>query len=154
MKEVVQIMAAFMGSFAYAILFNIRGKKMLWASVGGMITWSIYILVGLGTLNEYYKYFLASLFLGAYSQVVARTTKTPATVYLTIGSIPLVPGRALFMTMESLFAKNLHAAFTYGSTVVNIAIAITGGMVLEIVFTNLYDFYKKSKNKVSLSKRL
>ena len=43
--EVVQIMAGFVGSLGFAILFNIRGKRLAAAAVGGLFSWLLYVLL-------------------------------------------------------------------------------------------------------------
>ena len=36
-KELIQILAGFVGSFGFACLFNIRGRRLLVASLGGLL---------------------------------------------------------------------------------------------------------------------
>lgn len=145
--DLKEIISAFIGSLGFAFLFNIRDKDLFWASFGGMLDWSVYTIAKNFTNNEYYNYFFAALFLGMYAQIIARKNLSPATMYLTVGFIPLIPGKALFMIMESLFKNNWISALTYALNAINIAIAIAGGIILEIVFTNIYNLYKNKKGE-------
>lgn len=142
MDKIIQILAAGVGSFGFALLFNIRGKDLFWASLAGLLDWAVYILTFIYTKNEYQSYFIAALFLGLYSQIVARRNKAPATIYHAVGFIPLIPGKSLFLTMENSFMLEWDQVLRYGANSINIAIAISGGIALEIIFTKIYDFNK------------
>ena len=41
MKEFIQLMAALLGSLGFAALFNIRGKKLIFATIGGFLSWQL-----------------------------------------------------------------------------------------------------------------
>lgn len=142
MDKIIQIIAAGIGSLGFALLFNIKGKDLFWASLAGFLDWAVYILAFIYTKDEYQSYFFASLFLGLYSQIISRRNKAPATIYHAVGFIPLIPGRSLFLTMENLFTTDWENVLKYGANSVNIAIAISGGIALEIIFTRIYDFYR------------
>ena len=43
MKEFIQLMAALLGSLGFAALFNIRGKKLIFATIGGFLSWATYL---------------------------------------------------------------------------------------------------------------
>lgn len=145
MDKMIQILAAGIGSFGFALLFNIRGKDLFWASLAGLLDWAVYIITFVSTKNEYQSYFVAALFLGLYSQIVARRNKAPATIYHAVGFIPLIPGRSLFLTMENSFMLDWNQVLKYGANSINIAIAISGGIALEIIFTKIYDFYYRRR---------
>ena len=49
--------------------------------------------------------------------------------------------------MEYLFITDWENVLKYGANSVNIAIAISGGIALEIIFTRMYDFYKVRRKK-------
>ena len=36
MNEFIQLMAALFGSLGFAMIFNIHGKKLIWAAFGGL----------------------------------------------------------------------------------------------------------------------
>ena len=41
----IQLAAAFFGSLGFSIMFRVRGKLLLPASLGGLFTWSIYLFL-------------------------------------------------------------------------------------------------------------
>lgn len=147
----MQIVTAFFGSLGFAILFNIRGSKLFWASLGGGIDWCVYLLAGLYITGEGKQYFLAALVLGIYSEVMARVKKVPTTMFLVVGFIPLIPGASLYNTMHYGIAKNWELFFSYGIKTATIAVAISTGIVLSMILfisiRNIYSVIHKNINR-------
>ena len=46
---VIQLVTAFAGSLGFALLFHVRREKLLLASLGGLLAWGVYLLMGLAT---------------------------------------------------------------------------------------------------------
>ena len=96
----IQIILAFFGSLSFALLYNIRGRKLWYAALGGLLAWSVYLLLGLWLEDNVIRYFIAASLVTVYAEVLARATKTPTTTYLIAAIIPLVPGSDLYYTMS------------------------------------------------------
>ena len=45
------------------MLFNIRGKKLLVSSFGGMLAWAVYLMLGCFIVSDIWRFFLTSMFL-------------------------------------------------------------------------------------------
>ena len=43
--EFLQIIAGGIGSLGFACLFNIRGKRLIMATVGGVLSWFLFIIL-------------------------------------------------------------------------------------------------------------
>lgn len=97
------VMAA---AFSYAVIFHIRGKKLLIATIGGTLSWIVYLLFTGIYINDIPQYFIAAVVVSIYSEIMARITKTPVTVYLVIVILPLVPGGMLYYTMDAFISGN------------------------------------------------
>lgn len=130
MSHAFQIILAFMGSLGFSILFNIKGRKIWYAALGGMLAWVMYLLGGLWLSGEITQYFVAAIVVTFYSEICARIEKTPATTFLTAAIIPLVPGRALYYTMSYVINNKFVEFADYGSYTVSIAIAIAAGIMV------------------------
>lgn len=52
MKEIVQLMMAGAGSLGFAILYNIRGKKLWVIAVGGIAAWGVVYILQHSSLLE------------------------------------------------------------------------------------------------------
>ena len=117
--EIIQVLASFVGSFGFAVLYNLRGKKLCMAGISGMVSWIAYLIVW----NEMPSTFVANL------AAAARILKTPVTVFLITGIIPLVPGGNLYYTMNYVLAKQWHLFYLYGQKTLLIAVAVAAGIM-------------------------
>ena len=44
--EIIQVLASFVGSFGFAVLYNLRGKKLLYGwDFLGVVSWIAYLIV-------------------------------------------------------------------------------------------------------------
>ena len=44
MAIAIQLLSALCGSFGFALIFRLRGKSILYATLGGMLTWGVYLI--------------------------------------------------------------------------------------------------------------
>ena len=95
MDMLIQLVTAFTGSLGFALLFHVRKEKLLLASLGGLLAWGVYLLMGLVSDQEVVRYFAASVVLTVYAECLARVVKCPATLFLVTASIPLISAQAL-----------------------------------------------------------
>ncbi len=101
--EIMQIISGFTGSFGFAFLFNIRGKRLAVSAGGSLLTGLLFVLLGRVIAGEPTRYFLVALIVAAYAEIMARVLKTPTTTFITTALIPLIPGASLYYTMVSAF---------------------------------------------------
>ncbi len=139
---IIQVIASFFGTLGFGFLFNIRGKKLIYAAVGGMLSWLLFLLLGGIIENEAIRYLIVSLCSTTYAEVLARILKTPATTFSIITLIPLVPGGALYHT--ATFAMNGDVSQFVEKLVytVELALALSLGIV---IITAVFKYSKKFK---------
>lgn len=130
MTYALQIFTAFLGAFGFSVLFNIRRTKLLIASVGGALAWSVYLVLGTILAGDAVRYFFAAVFVTVYAEVFARVKKTPTTSFLVSGIIPLVPGGALYNTMKFALNNNWQAFGETAIYTIQLAIAIAAGIMV------------------------
>ena len=53
MREIIQLIVSFTGSLGFAALFNIHGKKLWFAALGGCLSWAVYLAVEFVTPTLY-----------------------------------------------------------------------------------------------------
>ena len=119
---------AFAACAPYCILCNIRGKTALYAAIGGAVGWLVYLLFGF-TSNDIFQYFASAIAITVYSEIFARVQKTPATVYLIVALLPLVPGGGIYYTMEYCISGDTENFLQTGLH----TMAITGVLALGIL---------------------
>lgn len=87
---------AFLACLGFTLVFNIHGAGKLICGVGGALGWLIYLLAG----STIFAGFLASAVIGVYSEVMARLRRCPASGYLLVALLPLVPGGGIYYAMS------------------------------------------------------
>ena len=132
MGEIMQCFWALLGSFAFGIVFNIRGKNNIYAALGGLFGWVVYLLVGKISTSTITQFFIAALAISVYAEFMAIWRKTPVTVFIISAMIPLVPGGTIFYTMQELIMGNYMESYKLGIY----TIAIAGSMAMGILIAS------------------
>ena len=129
MRYIMQLVTAFIGSWGFAMLFHVQNKRLFLASLGGLLAWGAYLLMGFVSDQDVVRYFFASVALTVYAEVMARVVKCPATLFLVTASIPLVPGGSLYRTMQFFMQNDLEAFAGQALTTMLLAVSIAVGML-------------------------
>ena len=130
MNYALQIITAFLGSLGFSVLFNIRRTKLLIAGLGGMLSWSVYLLLGLYFDSDPIRYFFAAIFVTVYAEIFARIKKTPTTSYLVPAFIPLIPGGALYNTMKFALHNDWQSFGDTAVYTIQLALALSAGIIV------------------------
>ncbi len=126
----IQIVTAFVATLGFSFLFNIRGSKLIFSSIGGALCWGLFLLLGIWIESEALRYFLVSLCSTVYAEILARMLKTPATTFSIITLIPLVPGGALYYTTAFALSGSVDQFITKLIYTVELAVALSLGIVI------------------------
>ena len=145
--QLIQLAAAGIGSLGFALLFNLRGRRLFWASLGGVISWGVYLVVMAFWPHEAGSYLLAALLLTVYAEIMARIQKAPVTVYLVAGTIPLIPGASLYRTMSYAVSANWRMAMNNGVKTLLLAAAISGGILACMVLWNIFEMLMRKNSR-------
>lgn len=101
------IIASILSTAAFTILFNVRGKKIIYASIVGMFAGIVlYTLIDFN-VNIAIAQFLASLTLSSLSEIFAKKYKTPVTTFIVCSLIPLVPGGGMYLAMKAMIESDI-----------------------------------------------
>ena len=127
----VQLLAAYVGTVAFAVLFGVPRKYYLDSGLCGMLGWLLYLILanhtGLSVANVV---FFATVLVTFTAMVLAIVRKCPITVYLICGIFPLVPGAGIFWTTYNVVSEQLGAALHTGITALKVTVAIAFGIIL------------------------
>ena len=136
-------------SFGFGIIFNIRGKNLIFAAIGGGIGWFTYLLsLELG-LSKILAMFISSIIISIYSEIFARILKTPVTTLVISSLIPLVPGSGMYNTMYQTILGNLYEAIATGLETLAIAGTLAIGIILVSTITKQISIYNINKKNWS-----
>ena len=59
--EIIQVLTGFIGSIGFAVLFNIRGKRLIAAAIGGLLSWLLFVVLDAYITSEPVRYFIVAL---------------------------------------------------------------------------------------------
>jgi uncharacterized membrane protein YjjB (DUF3815 family) len=114
----------------FSIRNNIRGWKLLFTSLGGAISWGLYLIFLQWSNSLLLSVFLSTLVVCLYSEITGRAFKMPVSVFVICSIIPLVPGSGLFYSMKAYIdGRTMEAMGKMGETLmiagtISVAIAV------------------------------
>lgn len=129
MKDmIIQLLAAFFGTLGFSLIFQVRRKLLFWTSLGGLISWAVYLSLNFAMHTIFLPYMLASVTAALYAELMARVLKVPSTIFLILALIPSIPGGALYNTMSMVVQKQWAEASDFGKLTLQYALAIAVGV--------------------------
>lgn len=144
LEFVLQVVSAFVGVVAVAVLFQVPKKNLVLAGVTGAAGWFLELVTEEMTGNALLSYFLAAFLVAILSQIFARVSKAPVTLYLVTGILPLVPGVGMYRTVYYLLQSNHELTSYYFSYTLQIAGMIALAIfVVDSCFKRLYKRKKR-----------
>lgn len=128
---VIQLLAAFIGTVAFAVLFGVPRKYYIDCGFCGMVGWLLYLLLVRHTgLSMPGVVFFATALVALTALMQSIVRKCPITVFLICGIFPLVPGAGIFWTTYNVVSEQLGAALHTGITALKVTVAIAFGIIL------------------------
>ena len=113
-----QVVGAFFGTVAFSVLYGVPRQYYAYCGFVGGAGWCLYLT-------------LCATFLVVFlSRFLAVWERCPATVFLTTGIFPLVPGAGIYWTAYYLVTDRPAQAAENGFAAIKAAFAIVLGIVL------------------------
>lgn len=126
----VQLVAAFLGTAGFAVLFGVPRNQYLPVGVCGLAGWTVYLLmIRLAGASVIESTFVATLAVVLVSRFMAVRRCCPVIVFQICGVFPLIPGAGIFWTAYWVVVKELGTAVTTGFTALGVTIAIVLGII-------------------------
>ena len=136
--DLIQIFTGFLGSLGFGVLFHIRGRKLAIAALGGLMSWTVFLLLAPVLPGESSRYFFASAAVTVYAEVFARIIKTPTTTFLVPSLIPLIPGGALYYTMTYALNEQWQAFAAKAVYTLELAFSLALGILAVTTLTRIF----------------
>lgn len=140
---ILSVLSAFISTIGFSIIFHVRHAHLLICGTIGAIGWLIYLLLNDRYHSAVLASFIAALVVTALSYLLAKKRKTPITVFLVTGIIPLVPGLGLYRTMSYMLEEDYNTALDYATLTFEIAAVIAGAIVIISLLPLLWRKPKK-----------
>ena len=127
----VHAVLAFISCLGFGVLFNVQKRTLLLAAVNGAIGWVILLSLDIPQVSYIFANLLSALVVGLLAELFAVIQKTPATSFIVIGIIPLVPGFRVYRSMLFFVRGNLDKGISEGVHSCLMAVAIAVGINLS-----------------------
>ena len=128
-RILIVVISGLLGSLGFALIFGVNKKHILFALIPSLLSCLAFELIMLSGAGMFIAAFIGAALAASYSDIMAHRIKTPATVMIIIGIIPLVPGAKLYYTMESIVRSNLGDTAKFGGEALMIAAGIAVGII-------------------------
>lgn len=127
----IQLLAALVGTAAFAVLFGVPRKYYLASGVVGMVGWLAYLLSARYTpLGVVGGTLMASTIVAFLARFSAIKLKCPSTIFLICGDFPLIPGAGIFWASYYIVSEQMTASLSAGFLAVKVTIAIVLGIII------------------------
>ena len=125
----VLLLSSTVATMGIAIMFGIEKRVLFWALLSALLCclgYEVTLMLGGGLLVAS---MVGSALAAAYSDVMAHWLKTPATVLIIPGIVPLVPGGKLYYTMLGAVSSDMALFSQNGKEALLCAAGLTIGIV-------------------------
>ena len=137
-QPALQILMCTIGCAGFALMFDARGKALIFSAIGAALTEAVYIIVSDLFGAGYFSATLAgAVFVAFYADMVNIFTKIPAAIFQITCIFPLIPGSNLYFTVLGAVIKNHELFITQGRKMILIALGIALGYIIIDVIIKL-----------------
>ncbi len=141
-----QVIGAFFGTVAFSVLYGVPRQYYAYCGFVGGAGWCLYLaLTGYTPCTATEATLFATFLVVFLSRFLAVWERCPATVFLTTGIFPLVPGAGIYWTAYYLVTDRPAQAADNGFAAIKAAFAIVLGIVL--VFEVPDRFFRMRRKK-------
>jgi len=135
LEIIKQFILSFISTIGFSVLFGSPKETLGYAGLAGSSGWILYSITAKIFNSNIAGSFFGALTVGILGEIFARLSKKPATLYITSGIIPLVPGAGMYYTMLALIEKDFLMAANKGMETFFIAAAISVGIIISSAFS-------------------
>ncbi|WIV10773.1 threonine/serine exporter family protein [Proteiniborus sp. MB09-C3] len=135
MFYIKQFVYAFLSTAGFGVFFNIPKDSIIKSSLGGAMSWVVYIISVRLFSSSIGGTLLAAITVGFLGEFMAKHFKKPATIFIIPGIVPLVPGAGMYYTMLEVINKDFISAAELGTEAIFIALAIAIGIIVSSSFS-------------------
>ena len=130
---VFQAAFSFVGSWGYSIICNAPRRELLYSGINGFLSWFVYMLVFSYTESATTATLIATMAITATARFLSYHRQEPSILYQIPGVLSLVPGAAVYNTMQAAIKGNILSTYSNALTGFKLAGAIGIGSLLILV---------------------
>ncbi len=138
-------LACFVGTTGFCIYFNIHGIGWLLCGVGGIFSYTAYMIAVSLWGNIFLANLIGGLVASVYAEIMARIRHFPAISYLVVAIFPLIPGAGVYYTMAHAVRGDMAAFASKGFETAAVAGSIALGILLVSTAFRIYSNLRMQK---------
>lgn len=140
----LEMIPAALGTVAFAVIFGIPKKYYLYCAPIGAAGWILYrLMTELAGSGVFEATFLATALVVLLSRFVAVAERCPATIFVTAGIFPLVPGVGIYWAAYYLVTRQFDLAAINGFSALQTIVGIVIGIVFIFELPHRFFYLKK-----------
>ena len=144
MKTFLELIPAALGTVAFAVLFSIPKKYYPHCAAIGAAGWLLYrVMTEMAGTSVFEGTFLATALVVLLSRFASVMERCPATIFVTAGIFPLVPGAGIYWSAYYLVTNEFQLAAVNGFSALQTIVGIVLGIVF--IFELPYRFFRLGK---------
>lgn len=135
----MQLIAGFIVSSGFGIIYDIPKNNLFYSGLTGAFGWIISsVMLNLFDIHLFISTTVAAFFVALIGQMFSRLFKTPVTLFIMPGLIPLVPGGVAFNMMRSFVEGDSATASQFAIDTFLVAGALALGLALNSAAFQLF----------------
>lgn len=145
----LQIIGSFLAVVSFCVLLGAPRKYLPYAGIIGALGWALFILLQEYSFSMGSATFFSGCLICLCSQFLARLLKTPVTVFVISGILPLVPGAGMYHIAFSIMHSNSVMTSYYVTQTLTVAGMIAVSIiVVDSIFKLIPWRSKQTGNKI------
>lgn len=133
MKIALSLAACYLATTCFAVVFSSPKRSLPYSGLCGTLGYAVYLITLEMNFGLAAAVFVAASVIGIVAELLARALRMPATVFITAGIVPLVPGASAYLAMLHFSQGDYQAALLSASTVAYVACAISAGLAIGTI---------------------
>lgn len=145
-RMITEIISAFFVVFFFTVLLELPKRYILITAAVGAVGWGAYLAAYRIIQSPMMAALVSTLIVALLSYVLARIEKTPVTVFIVSGTLPAVPGAAIYRSVYYFIHNDPTLCSHYMAETVQVAGAIAMGI---FIMDSLFRLYQQYENRHS-----
>lgn len=135
----IQFISGLIVSIGFGIIYDIPKNNLFYSGLAGAIGWMIsFTMIQVFDIHLFISTTTASFFVALVGQMFSRAFRTPVTLFIMPGLIPLVPGGVAFNMMRSFVEGNNASGAQFAIDTFLVAGALALGIALNSAAFQLF----------------
>ena len=145
---IIQTVSAFFVVFMFTVLLELPRRYVLYTAASGAMGWGMYLMVQNAWNSSMMAPFVSTLVVAFLSHILARLKKAPVTVFFVSGTLPAVPGAAIYRSVYYFIHNDPDRCSYYLAETLQVAGAIAMAIFIMDSLFRLFLVYQHRKTPI------